>query len=245
MSYKDALGYESFTIPIATVLAYAGQNVPAGFLKCDGASYSIADYPDLFSEIENGYGGAAPNFNVPNLVTNHYIQGATLATAGDVNTGGMTATTDIDIEDQNLPSLSQANFSVTQFNIFPTILPYFQFGAVSGDNVSAGADSNEMFKTETNTTTAATFSLSGNIAVDNPQFEPLIAGTDPIPADVVVASYQMIYIIKAKYAPEPSFPPASPFAYIPEYYLRNTNDPSLNFNPQISGFVFPSNLTPL
>ena len=242
MSYKDALGYESFTIPIATVLAYAGQKAPAGFLKCDGASYSTADYPALFSEIEYTYGGSASSFNVPDIVTNHYIKGATLATAGDVNTGGMTATTDIDIEDQNLPSLSQANFSVTQFNIFPTILPYFQFGAVSGDNVSAGADSNEMFKTETNATTAASFSLSGNIAVDNPQFEPLIAGTDPIPADVVVASYQMIYIIKARYAPEYTPPPAMPFPYIDDYYLREANG---DFNPKISGFIFPSNLTPL
>lgn len=51
--------------PIGTVLSYAGQTTPNGYLICNGASYAVADYPDLYAVIGNTYGGDAENFNVP------------------------------------------------------------------------------------------------------------------------------------------------------------------------------------
>jgi len=245
MSYKDALGYESFTIPIATVLAYGGQGVPAGFLKCDGGSYLKTDYPDLFSEIGVVYGGNATNFSVPDLVTYPYILGATLANAGQTNAGELISTsTNITIAEANLPSLPQANFNVSAFNVTGTITS-------AGGAASTGAGTEclqdaisgqTVFKTDTGTTTAASLTITGDIIVDagaNPNWIP--AGA-PIPASVNVASLPLIYIIKARYSPEPSFPQASPFAYIDDFYLR---EPNGDFNPKISGFIFQSNLTPL
>lgn len=64
------------TCPIGTVLSFAGQTAPHGYLLCNGASYKVADYPDLYAVIGNTYGGDTENFNVPNLV-DKFIQGST------------------------------------------------------------------------------------------------------------------------------------------------------------------------
>ena len=55
------------TAPIRTVLSFAGQTAPHGYLLCDGASYKVADYPDLYAVIGNTYGGDTENFNVPTV----------------------------------------------------------------------------------------------------------------------------------------------------------------------------------
>lgn len=251
MSYKDALGYENFTIPIATVLAYGGQTTPAGFLKCDGGSYLKVDYPDLFSEIGILYGGNSTNFNVPDLVTYPYIIGANLANAGFYNNGELSSSTNITINQQNIPSLPQtgigAGFNVQTFNVTGQITS--AGGAAStggGTNCLQDAISGQtVFKTDTNTTNGASLSITGSgISVNagpNPNWVP--AGSNFDGSVVTVASLPLIYIIKARYAPEPSYPPASPTAYINDFYLRNPT--TLEFNPQISGFIHPSNLTPL
>lgn len=64
------------TAPLGTVLSFAGQTAPNGYLLCDGKSYAVADYPDLYAVIGNTYGGDSTNFNVPNLV-DKFIQGST------------------------------------------------------------------------------------------------------------------------------------------------------------------------
>lgn len=53
------------TAPIGTVLSFAGQTAPNGYLLCDGQSVAVADYPDLYAVIGNIYGGDGENFNVP------------------------------------------------------------------------------------------------------------------------------------------------------------------------------------
>jgi microcystin-dependent protein len=46
---------------------FAGSTAPNGYLFCDGSSYNVVDYPNLFAIIGYTYGGAAGTFNVPNL----------------------------------------------------------------------------------------------------------------------------------------------------------------------------------
>ena len=61
--------------PIGTVLSFAGATPPNGYLLCDGGSYAVADYQDLYDVIGNTYGGDTENFNVPNLI-DRFIQGS-------------------------------------------------------------------------------------------------------------------------------------------------------------------------
>lgn len=72
--------------PIGTVLSFAGQTAPNGYLICKGQSVAVADYPDLYAVIGNTYGGDDTNFNVPNLV-DKFIQGST--TSGTEKEAGL------------------------------------------------------------------------------------------------------------------------------------------------------------
>jgi len=51
------------------VTAMAGQagSVPSGWLKCDGSTYNIADYPALYAVIGQSYGGSGSTFKLPDL----------------------------------------------------------------------------------------------------------------------------------------------------------------------------------
>ena len=54
--------------PIGAIQMYSGSSAPAGWKKCDGASYTTNAEPNLFAVVGYTYGGSAANFNVPNLV---------------------------------------------------------------------------------------------------------------------------------------------------------------------------------
>lgn len=72
-----AVGDKNFsTAPIGVIQAFSGTTIPNGYLVADGASYKVADYPDLYAVIGNTYGGDTENFNVPNLV-DKFIEGST------------------------------------------------------------------------------------------------------------------------------------------------------------------------
>jgi microcystin-dependent protein len=89
-------------LAIGSVICYGGDlsvaaNVTtlnaAGWLPCDGSSYTQSDYPDLFAAIGTASGGDATHFNVPDL-RNCFVRGAngnvgsvqTAATALPANT---------------------------------------------------------------------------------------------------------------------------------------------------------------
>ena len=54
-------------VPPGTVTAFAGRTAPNGWLMCDGQSYSIATYRDLYNAIGTTYGGYGQSFQVPDL----------------------------------------------------------------------------------------------------------------------------------------------------------------------------------
>ena len=54
-------------MPTGSIQWFAGNTVPAGWLKCDGSSYSTTAKAALFSAIGIMYGGSGGNFNVPDL----------------------------------------------------------------------------------------------------------------------------------------------------------------------------------
>ena len=53
---------------IGTIISYASETVPDGFLECDGSSLLRADYAKLFTAIGTVWGTAdATHFNIPDL----------------------------------------------------------------------------------------------------------------------------------------------------------------------------------
>ena len=60
--------YNVGTSPAGTIkMTISNTNIPAGYLSCDGSSYSATDYPNLFNAIQYTYGGSGSSFNVPNF----------------------------------------------------------------------------------------------------------------------------------------------------------------------------------
>lgn len=56
-------------VPIGTILDYAGNTIPDGYLECDGSAVSRTAYPRLFAAIGTlwGAGDGSTTFNLPDL----------------------------------------------------------------------------------------------------------------------------------------------------------------------------------
>jgi microcystin-dependent protein len=74
--------------PAGMIASYVVATPPAGWLVCDGTSYSISTYPNLYAVIGNTFGGtfATGVFSVPDF------EGAFLRGAGSQTVGGVTYT---------------------------------------------------------------------------------------------------------------------------------------------------------
>ena len=73
------------TNPVGTLISYMGNNVPNGYLPCNGQTYNIAEYSGLAEQIKrecgsyNNYGGdGTTTFATPN-VTGKFLKGSNQA----------------------------------------------------------------------------------------------------------------------------------------------------------------------
>jgi microcystin-dependent protein len=66
---RHPLGASALLVPPGSVSAYAGINVPGGWLHCDGSAIDRTIYADLFESIGTTYGNGdgVTTFNIPNL----------------------------------------------------------------------------------------------------------------------------------------------------------------------------------
>ncbi|MEQ9345628.1 MAG: tail fiber protein [Thalassospira sp.] len=62
-------GSSGGSVPVATILPFAGSVAPEGFMACDGAELLASEYAELFGVIGSTYGvGQAPgSFKLPDL----------------------------------------------------------------------------------------------------------------------------------------------------------------------------------
>ena len=86
LKVAQAITAQVSTVPTGTILPFAGNTIPEGFLDCNGAGISASTYSDLYAVIGNTYGGNSTTFNLPNL-TNRFLQGSN--TAGTVKAAGL------------------------------------------------------------------------------------------------------------------------------------------------------------
>jgi hypothetical protein len=64
-------------LPVGTIISYAGNTTPNGFLDCNGASLNPSTYTNLFNEIGTTYGGdGSATFNLPNLNNGSFLEGS-------------------------------------------------------------------------------------------------------------------------------------------------------------------------
>ncbi len=53
--------------PPGTIVAFGGENIPEGWLLCDGRAFTSAQYPRLWLAISNFWGGSESSFYIPDL----------------------------------------------------------------------------------------------------------------------------------------------------------------------------------
>lgn len=124
---------------IGEIISYPGSSAPIGYLVCDGAAVSRADFSDLFSVIGTTYGSGdgSTTFNLPNLTgkvalgnDSTYVQGSS---------GGYNS---VQLDSSSIPSHTHSVASHTHANAFSiktpelehsiTTQPAFNYNMLSG-----------------------------------------------------------------------------------------------------------------
>jgi microcystin-dependent protein len=95
-----AVNYE-YVNPIGTIICFAGQLAPPGWVVCDGSEIPKSEYSDLFSVIGNTYGTPinSNNFILPNLQ-----QRTPLGKSNSNNLGDNGGNSNIALSTDQLPS---------------------------------------------------------------------------------------------------------------------------------------------
>lgn len=65
--YQEAAEAVGACVPVGGILVWASNDIPDGWLLCDGELYAAADYPRLFDRLGYYWGGSGDNFRVPQL----------------------------------------------------------------------------------------------------------------------------------------------------------------------------------
>lgn len=96
---KLAEAVQQALTPVGTILAYAGDTAPAGYLICQGATVSRATYANLFAlvDVRFGQGDGSTTFHLPDL-RGRFLRGRANDSTNDpdrasrtaMNTGGST-----------------------------------------------------------------------------------------------------------------------------------------------------------
>ena len=74
--------------PVGTIMPFAGSAIPDSWLACDGASYAVSAYPNLYAKMQNSSGDRVPAYGYVveigvNTTTSQYATWLSLVTVGD------------------------------------------------------------------------------------------------------------------------------------------------------------------
>ena len=87
---KKSNSISSGTNPTGTILAFAGNTIPNGYLLCDGSEISRIIYSNLFAVIGELYGSGdgSTTFNLPDLI-GRFLEGGDNTNIGEVKEAGL------------------------------------------------------------------------------------------------------------------------------------------------------------
>ncbi len=89
---KLAAAVQEALCPVGTIMAYAGDTAPPGWLMCNGSGYGTGNYAALFAAIGTRFGNPPGGsfFNVPDL-RGRFLRGRDFGAGRDVDRNGRTA----------------------------------------------------------------------------------------------------------------------------------------------------------
>lgn len=94
-----------FGVPIGTIIDFAGDYPPNGYLFCNGQTFSASEYPELYNVIGRTWGGTAPLFAVPDLRRKTTIGSGGVKTSNIDNVvGSIGGNESVILKKENIPS---------------------------------------------------------------------------------------------------------------------------------------------
>jgi microcystin-dependent protein len=229
-------------IPVGSVFAYAGLQIPIGYLLCDGTAISSVTYWELFRAIGFVFSASVGvNFQVPDLVGS-LVSGTNLVTGvtnpliePSVNVGFTLASA-------NIPAFT----CVSASTVAPFIPPSPIFSITSNGQVYTTADNTKQLNSSAsgqelyNSNTRTTTDLDTTLGTWTPIYKYGQVAT-PVTAsstfsNISVSSIEMTYIIKAwSNSTGASSPPPQPQNLNVTILPRSTAINPLADNPNYSG----------
>lgn len=90
LTYNINSGVSS--VPVGTIIAYAGRTAPAGWMICDGSTLSRTNYSQLYQSIDTswGRGDGYSMFNIPDL-RGRFLRGVSGSTSNDPDAASRTS----------------------------------------------------------------------------------------------------------------------------------------------------------
>lgn len=177
-------------MPVGTVVWFAGEDIPTGWLPCNANDIAISQYPELYAVIGNTFGdGSIPGatFRAP-FLNNRFIKGysgtGTLGNVGGSPTKTLTA--------ENLPVHSHPHsHAVNPFSMNINMKDGGAAGSTSralssgaaGNNVTNPTATNETVTTDEDATTAGS-GTAFNIEPEYMQLRPIICAVSGSALDV-------------------------------------------------------------
>lgn len=128
-------GSVSGVLPAGTILTYVSTTAPQGYLFCDGASYSTASYPVLFSVIGYKFGGSGSTFRVPDF-RGRFLRGIDNGAGRDPDRLSRTAMNTGGLSGDNIGSIEADAFQGHKHPPIDT-LPTWKWGGTVG-NIASG-----------------------------------------------------------------------------------------------------------
>lgn len=89
VAYDVNIMNNQYAMPIGTIIPFGSNNIPVGYLICDGSEVLKTNYPELYGVIGNSFGTVTDStkFKLPDL-RNRFIQGANSNT-GEIKEAGL------------------------------------------------------------------------------------------------------------------------------------------------------------
>lgn len=157
--------------PTGSIIAFAGNTLPDGYLSCDGSQVSRTTYKKLFDVIGTTYGAGdgSTTFTLPNLI-DRFLEGS--STAGSYRSAG-------------LPNIT--GFFASYNDVFNLLGIYNHFsGAFSGDNAIKN------YKVPDSLPSLASYNYSNRIILDASGSSSIYGNSTTVQPPAVT----MRYIIK-------------------------------------------------
>jgi microcystin-dependent protein len=132
--------FYSANVPAGAIFPYVNKIAPPGYLLCDGADYSISQYPDLFAAIGYNFGmGEDGRFKVPKFEEFETVVGFDPDDEDFMNIGQKGGESMHSLTELEAPKHSHSMYDTTHSHVISTDSTYVsEYAYKQGDNDNCG-----------------------------------------------------------------------------------------------------------